>query len=51
MSQVSHGDGSPDPLSLPLPKGAQAEDRYDDEADASDDARGRRPDEGIRHSD
>ena len=36
---------------LPLPEGAQAKDRYDDEADASDDARGRRPDEGIRHSD
>ena len=38
-------------LLLPLSEGAQAEDRYDDEADASDDARGRRPDEGIRHSD
>ena len=37
-------------LSLPLPKGAQAEDRYDDKADASDDARGRRTNEGIRRS-
>ena len=47
---MSQGDGSPGSLSLPLPKGAQAEDRCDDEANASDDARGRRADEGIRRS-